>query len=82
MEHLLWNKGNEHSQFLLCFPNILGLGANTFINQLGSRNKLPVNCCCTNSQGVLTLRQVLHTHSLFGQLMQFYFWQQNIAFVK
>lgn len=82
MEHLLWNKGDEHSQFLLCFPNVLRSGADTFINQLSSRNKLPIHCCCTASQRVLTLRQVLHTHSLFGQLMQFDFWQQNVTFGK
>lgn len=40
--------------FCCAFLDVLESAAGTHINQLCSRNELPVNCGCTDSQGVLT----------------------------
>lgn len=71
--------------FCCAFLDVLESAAGTHINQLCSRNELPVNCGCTDSQGVLTGKTgPTHTYTQrrLGQPMQLHFWQWNIAFVK
>lgn len=49
--------------FSCAFLDVLESAAGTHINQLCSRNELPVNCGCTDSQGVLTCKTgPTHTH--------------------
>jgi len=64
----LWNTcfvtkvTNTHSCYC-AFWDVLKSAVDTLFNQLSSRDKLPPNCCCTDSQGLLK-RQTGPAHTL------------------
>lgn len=61
--------------FCCAFLDVLESAAGTHINQLCSRNELPVNCGCTDSQGVLTGKTgPTHTDTQRG------FWDSRCSF--